>query len=299
MKKINIVFFGSSVFSIYSLIELYNNTDINIRYVVSKKDKKRGRGEHLHENIVVTKAKELDLPVIKVGSLLKNPDQLNTIPWNTIDYCIVVSFGYILPSDILCQKPGGFINLHSSLLPKYRGASPIQQSIINGDMTTGNTIIQLIESVDAGPILAVQKVSVKSTDTIEQIYPKLAQEGAKLLSATILNLHQGNVTPVKQNDSKATYTKLITKKDGYVTLHEKPINIYNKYRAYKLWPGIYTKIGDIEEYLKANFNIPNKNTLIKLKDLNLNSKGLLVINKVQLPNRPIIFFQDFINGYKQ
>lgn len=294
---IKVVFFGSSPFSIPSLHAMHQDTNIEICYIVTKRDRAVGRGHSLKENIVALHAKKLGIPVIKVGSLLKDSSQLNNIEFFKVDYAIVVSFGYILPDDILCQLPGRFINLHSSLLPKYRGPAPIHSAIISGDAEIGNSIMVLESEVDSGPVLATEPYSISSTSQFSDVHDLLATKGAKLLVSTIKSHHSGIIKPVPQDHSKASFTKMIKKEDGYTNLEEDSATIYNKYRAFSSWPQLYTTVEDLERFLQVDTKIQDKSTLVKLKKMSLdNSK--LTLESIQLPNKPAISLDDFLNGYK-
>lgn len=294
-KKINIAFFGSSDFSVSVLSELLKVSNIKIHTIVTKKDKKIGRGSNIHQNTVATFALKNGLNVVKVGSLLKNPDQLGDLLIG-IDYAVVVSFGFILPQSLLDQLPNRFINLHTSLLPKYRGASPIHSAIINGDTVTGNSTMILDDKMDEGPILKTEEFKLDLNQTAIDIFPALAKAGSKLLIDTLLELQRGTIKPQSQDASKATYASLIKKEDGYVSLNEMSADIYNKYRAYVQWPGVYTYVKDLEKFLDITTKIMDKDTVIKLKKLSLDNDKLH-IEYVQLPNKPSISLVDFYNGY--
>jgi len=294
-KKIKIVYFGSSDFSIEPLKVLLNYTGIEVCTIVTKKDKKIGRSSSMQENIVAKFATKYGVPLVKVGSLRKNPFQLKGI-FTHRDYAVVVSFGYILPKQILDQLYGKFVNLHTSLLPKYRGASQIQSSIINGDRTTGISTMTLNEGMDEGDVLKTLKYKIKANSTYSRVSKDLSKLGSTLLIDTITGLQKGSIVGKPQDHSKASYTNIIKKEDGFVTLSEKPITIYNKYRAYSTWPGIYTTIKDLEIFLGVTAKIDNKHTIIKLRELALKDNKLY-IKYVQLPNKPVISLKDFYNGY--
>ena len=135
--KIKLAYFGSNNFSNYVLQKLISDSDIELKYIVTKKDKKQGKGYQISTNSLVKTAQKHKIPVFQVSSLLKDPTQLNDLDFSNIDLAVVVSFAFILPYDILRQVPKGFINLHPSMLPKYRGPSPIHQAVINGDSKLG------------------------------------------------------------------------------------------------------------------------------------------------------------------
>jgi len=294
-KTLNIVFFGSSEFSLTVLKELLDSSTIKVCTVVTKSDKKIGRNSSIQQNIIAKFAQGRGLNVVKVTSLLKDPTQLKGI-FNKIDYAVVVSFGYILPNEVLDLLPNLFINLHASLLPKYRGASPIQQAVVSGDTVTGNSIMILDDKMDEGPILKNEKITIGFNQTSKDLFSALAKSGSRLLIDTLLQHKSGKIKPTLQDPSKATYTKLITKDEGFVTLTENYVDIYNKYRAYIQWPGLYTNIQSLEKFLGITTKIDNKQLVVKLKKLALIDDNLH-IEYLQLPNKPTISLKDFYNGY--
>lgn len=295
---VNIVYFGSNNFSARVLSYLLKYKNISVKYIVTKIDKKQGRGNKISTNPLVKLGALHNIPVIQVTSLLKNPLQLSVIDFSKIDLGVVVSFAFILPYDILCQVKRGFINLHPSLLPKYRGPSPIIPGIINNDDYLGVSIMLLDEGMDTGPILLQHKIKQNYNLVYPQIEQILIDKGTKLLHKSIINYNKGILAPVLQGKKNVSVTKYVQKQDGFVTLAEKPLHIYNLYRAYFSWPGIFTKIANLEQFTGFKFKVGDKQTVIKLKQVMLNQEQNLVINQVQLPNKPVISWADFLNGYK-
>lgn len=295
---INIVYFGSNNFSAEVLLTLLKYKNISVKYIVTKFDKKQGRGNKVLQNPLVKIANLNKIPVIQVTSLLKNPLQLNKIDFSKIDLGVVVSFAFILPYDILCQVKKGFINLHPSLLPKYRGPSPIIPGIINNDVYLGVSTMLLNEGMDTGPILLQQKIKQNYNLIYPQIEQILINKGSKLLYKSIMDYNNGILKPIPQSNKNVSVTKYIQKQDGFVTLTENSLHIYNLYRAYYSWPGIFTKIENLEQFNGFKFKVGDKQTIIKLKQVMLNHEQKLVIKQVQLPNKPVISWSDFLNGYK-
>lgn len=297
-NAINIVYFGTNTFSAKVLHSLLQHTNILVKYIVTKSDKKVGRGRSLTPNPLTVVANKYRIPVIRVSSLIKNPNQLTKINFNTIDLGVVVSFAYILPYDILCQIKKGFINLHPSLLPIARGPSPIQYSIINCGTNLGISTMLLDRGVDSGPLLLQQKININSSLVYPQIEEIIVREGEKLLYKTIIRYNLGLLKPKKQNENNATFCNFIKKEDGFVTLSENSTHLYNLYRAYYTWPGIFTTVAHLEDFLGFKLKVRDKQAIIKLKQVVLDEKGNLLIHKLQLPNKPVIEFKDFVNGYK-
>lgn len=297
MKQINVIFFGSDRFSVPFLSYLINDKNILVKYVVTKQDKKEGRGQVTKSNPVSVISQRHNIDTLKVNSLLKDPLQLNTVQWSKIDYAIVVSFGFILPEQILNLCKNKFINVHPSLLPKYRGPSPVVSALLNGDAQTGVSIMVLENNVDAGPVLAQQVIDIHQDDDINTLNSKIIELSPQFLTTTLNKYHNKDIKPLKQDDSKATFTKKVLKSDGFMTLDEKPTEIYNKYRAFKNWPKIYTNVTRLEKFLDINTKIADKSQIIKLNQILLDSSGKIAIQKLQLPNKPSISLSDFVNGY--
>lgn len=196
------------------------------------------------------------------------------------DIFVVASFGKILKKEILEIPKYGALNIHPSLLPKYRGASPIQTAILNGDTKTGITIIKMDEKVDHGPILFQKQEEISPSDNFKTLATKLFNLGAKSLSEVINRFVNKDLNPVHQNDSKATFTKVLKKTDGHISLNNppSPTQIERAIRAYFPWPGVFFEV-----------NLNNQKKTIKL----------LPDKKIQVEGKKPISYKDFINGYKE
>jgi len=183
------------------------------------------------------------------------------------------------------------------LLPKYRGCSPIHAPILHADKETGESLIYLTNQMDAGDIIAQQKVQLKKQDTFETLYNNFLTSGPNFLKNSIKSLIQGKAVIAKQDNNKATFTKFITKQDGYINFKEDPFKIYCKFKAYKISPTLHTFKSDLESFLNISLKNINKEVKIKLVDLDF-TKGKLVITSLQLPNKAAISFKDFLRSYK-
>lgn len=166
---------------------------------------------------------------------------------NIPDCFVVVAYGKILPEEFIKIPKLGTINIHYSLLPKYRGASPLEQALLNGDTKTGVSIQQMEYKLDSGPIIAEQEVEIGIDETKEELRERLIEIGGNLLVKNLPNIISGNLNLKNQNEAEATFCKKIKKEYGLVDLNDDPKNLYNKYRAYSGWPGIY--------YFKDNIRI--------------------------------------------
>jgi len=231
MKKINLVFFGTPEFSV-KILDALNENDLAPSLVVTAADKPRGRKMKVTPSPVKEWALKFGIPVQHDYSGLENTGA---------DLFVVASFGRIIPGRILNIPKKGVLNVHPSLLPKLRGASPIQSAILFGEKETGMTIMLMDEKMDEGPILLQEELdSSMDNITFSELEEQLAQLGAKLLVRAIPDWISGKIKPKPQDHAQATYTKLIKKEEGQIDWKSPPEEIYRKIRALTPRPGVFT-----------------------------------------------------------
>ena len=232
----NIIFFGTSEFALPALRKLYEN-DFKIAGVVTQPDRPAGRDLRPQSSPVKEEALKLRLPILQ-------PDHLpsTTYPLPEADLYIVASYGIIIPKKILDIPKLGALNIHPSLLPKYRGPSPIQTAILNGDAETGVTIMKLDEKMDHGPIVAQEALPIQRKG-FTKLHDELARLGAKLLIDVLSKYETGEIEPSAQNDAKATFTKNISKDMGRIDWSKSADLIERQVRAYEGWPVAWTMQG--------------------------------------------------------
>lgn len=235
-----IVFMGTPDFADESLKALYN-AGYEISAVFTKPDMPVGRKHILTPPIVKTTAEKLNIPVYQ-PTTLKDGKAFEILKEINPDLIVVVAYGKILPKEILDLPEYGCINVHASLLPKYRGASPIQWSIVCGEKVTGVTTMYLNEGMDTGDILLKAETEIKETETAEQLWDRLALMGAELLIKTVKGLADNTITPVKQDEAFATYAPIIKKQDGLIDWSKSAYEINCKIRGLHSWPVAYTKL---------------------------------------------------------
>ena len=280
-----IVFFGTSDIGLPILEDLIANHQVLA--VVTSPDKPVGRKQELTPTPIAELAKQHKIQILKPKKVRDNPDFLSElaeiVDSRYIDIFIVVSYGKILPAELLELPPLKTINVHFSVLPKYRGASPVQFALLNGETTTGTSIFILDAEVDHGPILATKNLAIDDDDTNTTLQTKLAELSSTLLLETLPKYADGSLTPVQQDHSQATFTKLISKEDGLVDWSKPAQEIYNQFRAYQPWPGIYTTWQDKK---------------LKIIDCKLSKdKTTLELITVQLEGKNPTSMKDFLNGY--
>ena len=235
-----IVFMGSAPFAVPSLIKLVESKH-DIVTVITQPDKPAGRGRKITPCAVANKAAELDLQLYQPKSV-KSSKVIGKIRDMNADIFIVVAYGKILPLELIDIPPLGCVNIHASLLPKYRGAAPINWAIVNGENVSGVTTMHITEELDAGDILLTHEVPIKEYYTSLVLHDILAESGADLLVETIEGLQAGTITPKPQDHSKATFAPLIEKDDGRIDWSKSAEEIHNLIRGMQPWPSAFTTL---------------------------------------------------------
>lgn len=236
-NKLNFVFFGTPDVASETL-EILKQSGFLPTLIVTSPDRPAGRKLALTPPPVKTWAIENNIPYIQPEKL----DQEFTLKLSTLNFelFIVIAYGKILPESLIKLPRLGSINIHYSLLPKYRGASPLESALLNGDETTGIAIQQMEYKMDSGPILAKVEVPIDPNNTIIEMRKKLITLGAEKLVEILPKIFNEEIKSIPQDEGKATFCKKIKKEDGLVDLEkDNPETIYNKFRAYKIWPRIY------------------------------------------------------------
>lgn len=234
-----LVFCGTPRFAVPALRRLAA-AGHSIELVVTQPDRPAGRGQVLTPPPVKLLAAELKLPVVQPEGIRTNPEFESRLRAIRPDAVIVVAYGRIVSQWMLGLPPLGNLNLHASLLPKYRGAAPIQWAIANGDELTGATTMRIDEGLDTGDILLEREVPIGPDQTAADLSPLLAESGADLMLETLRGLEAGTIKPRPQDDSAATLAPILTRKDGCVDFSRPAQEIYNRWRGFQPWPGAYT-----------------------------------------------------------
>lgn len=236
----NIVFMGTPDFAAASLEALLKSDDAVVG-VVTQPDRPKGRGQVLTPSPVKLLAQQEKIPLLQPLKM-KDPEFLQTLAGWKPDLIAVTAFGRILPPAILSLPPLGCINVHGSLLPKYRGAGPIQWAIINGERETGITTMLMDEGMDTGAMLLQEAIPITDDDTAATLSPRLAELGGRLLVETIARLKAGTLLPKPQDSSQATMAPLLKKEDGIIDWTLPATALANRVRGLSPWPGAYTAV---------------------------------------------------------
>ncbi len=270
-KPKKIIFIGTSSFALPALEKLVEH-NYQVLAVVTAPDKPTGRQQEMTPSPVKEIALKYNLPII----------QLEEIPQLESDLIITASYGRIIPKEIINTPKKGSINLHPSLLPKYRGPSPIQTAILNGDRITGISIIQMDQKMDHGPVLAQQESAISPDDTYQSLEQKLSEQSADLLIEILPRYFKNKLKPEIQDEHEANYTKILTKQDGKINWQKSAQEIERKVRAFYPWPGAWTESnGQRIKIIKAKVE---------------NNK--LILELVQPAGKKPMTGQEFLRGHK-
>ncbi|ADQ04424.1 methionyl-tRNA formyltransferase [Caldicellulosiruptor owensensis OL] len=297
---------GTPDFAVDILQKLIQEPFVNLKLVVTQPDKPVGRKRILTAPAVKEFAQKVGIEVVQPEKLKNNEEFFKLLKEINPDTIVVVAYGKILPKEMLEIPKHGCINVHASLLPEYRGAAPIQRALMDGKEYTGITIMKMDEGLDTGDILLQKEVKIENDDDVLTLSKKLAEVGGKLLVETLKNID--NITPVKQDHSRATYAPPLKKEEGKIDWNMCVSDIYNRFRALKIWPGIFTtfrgKLLKIHEMEIVQFNItsdiPN-GTVVVIDDSGIIVKvrnGFIRLKLLQLEGGKKIDARDFVNGYK-
>lgn len=265
-EKTPIIFFGSSKL-VLPIIEILNSKyDLKIVVTTEKEPSQAIPGYCLKNSLPYISIQQFNNTTIQQLASYKSP------------LAVLADFGLIVPDEVLNAFPKGIINIHPSLLPKFRGPTPVQSAILSGEKETGVSIIRLDNAVDHGPLLAQETEPILEDDTSETLHEKLFAKGAELLVKVLPDYISGNLVPKPQDDSKATFTEKLTRNSGYIDLSKSQID--RMIRAYYPWPGVWTTIA-----------IRDKQKEIRIK--------FLPGNKLQVEGKKPMSYKDFLNGYPE
>jgi methionyl-tRNA formyltransferase len=239
---LRIVFFGTPSFAVPTLDRLIASPHA-VAAVVTQPDRPRGRGQRVADGPIKARAAAAGIPVLQPERLARDTFE-PAFRGLYADIAVVAAYGKILPEWLLQAPRLGFINVHASLLPKYRGASPIHHAVMAGDAETGITIMQVVRALDAGPMLARARVPIGSDETSTDVEARLAGAGARLLEETLARIAEGTVTAERQNDAEATYAPRLTRAHGEIDWSRDARSIHNQVRGLHPWPHASTFRGD-------------------------------------------------------
>jgi len=293
------VFMGSPDFALPTLQSLTDN--FQVVGVVTQPDRPAGRGRELKPPPVKELALALGLPILQ-PTRMKEPEAMEQLKAWAPDVIIVAAFGQILRSEVLELPPHGCINVHASLLPRWRGAAPINAAILHGDEQTGITIMKMDEGLDTGPVISKAAIPIASDETAGSLFPKLAQLGGKLLIETLPSYLNGELIPQPQDDSQPTYIKMLKRSDGELDFNEPAEALARKVRAYNPWPGTYLVWGNqrLKVHMAQSSSATSPGTGVFTTREGFpavgTSQGLLILNELQPAGKNAMSGDAFLQG---
>ncbi|WP_028951285.1 methionyl-tRNA formyltransferase [Sulfurihydrogenibium subterraneum] len=301
-----VLFWGTPEFAVESLKALIQSNH-QVVAVITQPDKPKGRGQKVQPTPVKEEALKHNIPVLQPEKIKNNQELIETIKQLNPDISVVVAYGKILPEEIINIPKYKTINVHASLLPKYRGSAPIQRAIMDGEEETGVCIMEIVKELDAGDVYACRKVKILPEDDIITLHDKLAKEGARLLIEVLDKIEKGQIEKVPQDHLKATYAKPIEKEEGRIDWNKPAKDIFNQVRALKVWPKAFTNFRDFQikildvEVIK-DYKEGRPGEIVKASDkegiIVKTADGCLFIKTIQFPNSKPISSQEAVRGYR-
>ncbi len=296
-----IVFFGTPEFAVPSLRAMLAGPHTVVG-VVCQPDRPAGRGQQVAVPPVKRVAADAEVPVLQPEKV-RTAEFLDALRAWAPDLIVVAAYGRILPATILELPPRGCINVHASLLPKYRGAAPIQWAILRGETTTGVTIMQMVEAMDAGAILLQRDVPIGPADTGGELQTRLAQVGAELLLEALERLEAGRLRPTPQDEAAATFAPMIRKEDGRIDWRHPALQISRTVRAFNPWPSAFTTLGGKVLKIHRARAVEDRTVAAPGTVLTVSAgltvatgSGHLIVDELQLEGRKRLAARDFARG---
>ena len=298
-----IIFMGTPDFSVGTL-EALVEAGHEVCLVVTQPDKPKGRGKEMQYTPVKEAALKHGIEVYQPRRI-REAECVEKLRQYNADIMVVIAFGQIIPKEILEMVPYGCVNVHASLLPKYRGAAPIQWSIIDGETVTGVTTMQMDEGLDTGDMLLKTEVPITAEETGESLHDKLAKAGAALCVETLAKLQEGSIVPEKQGESPTAYAKMLDKKLGNIDWTKSAVEIERLVRGLNSWPSAYTYWNKkVVKIWKASVTDENSNeqvgTVVKVEKDGFyvqTGNGLLKVLELQIPGKKRMDAGAFLRGY--
>ena len=305
MAALRIVFCGTPEFAVPSLRRLADRPEFSIEAVITQPDRPRGRGQHVSSSPVKEAALELGLHVYQPETIKSDSSQ-DFLKRIAPDAVVIIAYGQIIPAKLLTIPRLGWINVHGSLLPHYRGAAPIHWAIANGETVTGLTTMQIDAGMDTGPTLLRREIEIGPDETAPELAARMSEIGAELIAESLLQFDRGDISPSPQNDKDATYAPILKKEDGGIDWTQTAQQIYNRMRGFTPWPGSYSTFrgqtchlwGRPKESGLAGTHITSGEIVPSAKEIDVVcSEGThLRLESVQMEGRKKISAREFANG---
>lgn len=297
-----IIFAGTPEFAVPSLEALVEH-NFDVALVISQEDRPRGRGKKLQPTPVKKRAMELGLEVYQPSSI-NSEESIERLKEVGADFLVVAAFGQILKKEVLSIAKVDSINVHASLLPKYRGAAPINWAIINGEDETGITIMKIEEGLDTGDMISKAAIPILDEDDAITVHDKLSKLGGEILVSTLKDIMDGKASYTPQNDDESSYAPMLSRETGRIDWSKSSRDIFNLIRGLKPWPGSYTNYGDdlvkihslrvLDEAIEGQageiVKVSNEGLYVATGD------GVVIIEELQFPNKRRMKVREYLAG---
>jgi methionyl-tRNA formyltransferase len=301
----DLVFCGTPLFAVPTLEKLVG-AGFSVKLVVTQPDRASGRGMELTESPVKRAALERGLPILQPDKIKSNDEFRAVLEGIQPAAIIVVGYGRIIPQWMIDLPKLGNLNLHASLLPKYRGAAPIQWAIANGESITGVTTMRIDAGLDTGDILLQAEEPIRPEDTAPTLSPRLAHQGAELMITTLAGLANGTIKPQPQDNSKATLAPILKREDGLIDFSRTATETWNRLRGFQPWPGAFTTFRGKTLHLHTAVPasevalVPPAHFVVEKERLLLGfARGsTLEVLELQMGGKKRMSARDFVNGYR-
>lgn len=301
----DLVFCGTPLFAVPTLERLVSD-GFRIKLVATQPDRPKGRGMALTASPVKLAALKLNLPITQPDKIKNSRDFRAQLEGIRAEAIIVVGYGRIIPQWMIDLPPLGNLNLHGSLLPKYRGAAPIQWAIASGETVTGVTTMRIDAGLDTGDVLLQSEEHIQPEDTALTLTPRLAHTGAELMIRTLAGLKSGTITPRPQNHAQATLAPPLTREDGLIDFARTATETWNRLRGFQPWPGAFTAFRGKTLHLQAGARAPEV-AIVAPAHFAIEGGRLLLgfahgtaleVHELQIEGKKRMSARDFINGYQ-
>ena len=305
MAPLRIVFCGTPDFAVPSLRRLAERPEFSVEAVICQPDRPRGRGQQVSASPIKEVALELGLHVYQPESI-KSESSQDFLKRLAPDAVVIIAYGQIIPARLLTIPRLGWINVHGSLLPAYRGAAPVHWAIANGETVTGLTTMQIDAGMDTGPTLLTREVNIGPDETSPELAARMSEVGADLIAETLQRFDRGEISPMPQEAARATYAPILKKEDGRIDWARPASQIYNRMRAFTPWPGTYSTFrgqtchlwGRSEAPRSEERQIVGGEILATGKEIRVacGAGTLLLLESIQIEGRKKIAAREFANG---
>jgi methionyl-tRNA formyltransferase len=303
MSRLRLIFMGTPEFAKSALQIILDQNICDVVGVYTQPPRPKGRGQHIQKSDVHELAEQFSIPVFTPVSFKKDPHSIEVFKGLNADIAVVAAYGLLLPSDILSAPKFGCLNIHGSLLPRWRGASPIQHAVWYGDKQTGVTIMQMDEGLDTGDMILKDEIQITNASTTESLYRDLSMMGGQMICDLLQKISHGEtLIREKQDEALVTYARLLKKEDGIIDWNKRATEIDCAVRALNPWPSTVTHIGDkrfkiLTGLVVDQIHKTNVGTILNDDgDIASGDGTIYRIQNIQPENSKILYFKDALHG---